>query len=86
MHLRTIAEVNGLDVSYFINAGERSETSCGSGIGRYRNATLLPRLFKAYFALPSHTCRLHALRMMEAMASRTNGVNGENAFQAKSLR
>lgn len=61
-------------------AGRRPEAAARARPrGPYRQAAMLPRLFKAYFALPGLESRLRALRMMEAMAARAKGLNGDAA-------
>ena len=76
--LRTIAKANGTSIEAFLMPGRRVEPGVyARPRGPYRHAALLPRLFKAYFALPGVESRLHALRMMEAMAAQAKGVNGD---------
>jgi hypothetical protein len=79
--LRRIAEANGTDINSFLLPKRR--TGPGAGSRRrapYRQAAMLPRLFRAYFALPGFESRLQALRMMEAMAARARVASGEEAL------
>lgn len=75
--LRTIAEANETSIDAFLMPGRRGRPDVHPRPqGPYRHAALLPRLFRAYLALPGGESRLRALRMMEAMAARAKGVSG----------
>ncbi|MCJ2136149.1 hypothetical protein MKK69_19195 [Methylobacterium sp. J-026] len=76
--LRTIAEANGTDIDFFVLPPHMTESAGGSPLRRgYRRAAMLPRLFRAYFALPGMENRLRALRMIEAMAARAQRRGGD---------
>ncbi len=75
--LQKIAEITGNEAKYFFARKDRSERTDSSRLPQVvRRAAMLPRLFKAFLALPrTEHCR-SALRMMEAMASRVGNVTG----------
>ncbi len=78
--LRTIAEANGTDIDSFVLPPRMTEATGGSPLGRgYRRAAMLPRFFRAYFALPDMESRLRALRMMESMAACAKRRGGDTA-------
>lgn len=79
--LRRIAEANGMDINSFLLPKRGTRRGAGSRHREpYRHAAMLPRLFRAYFALPGIESRLQALRMMEAMAARARVASGEEAL------
>ena len=79
--LEKIATANGVAIDDFMVPERRAGADHRLRKGRpYRGAVMLPRLVRAYWALPSLESRLRALRMMEAMADRAKDARDETAL------